>query len=89
MGEDATYNDINQFGNMPMGQRFEDVDFTLEILNKLCGKIATTDSLDCDFMTRLLKISCINTQVRENARDSDELRCNPCRRSRSFPCQGR
>ena len=51
MGEDATYNNINQFGDMPMGQRFEDVDFALEILNKLCGEIATTDSLDCDFMT--------------------------------------
>jgi hypothetical protein len=89
MGEDATYNDINQFGNMPVGERFEDVDFALEILNKLRGEIATTDGLDCDFMTRLLTIRCIiNTQVGEKTRDSDALRCNPYRRSQSFPSQG-
>jgi hypothetical protein len=88
-GKSATYDNIHQFGDVPMGKRLEDVDLALEILDKLGRETTTTDSLDCDFMTRLLKWGCImNTKVREKLRDNDPLRCNLCRRSRSFPCRG-
>lgn len=88
-GDNATYDNINQSGDVPMGKRLEDVDLALEILYKLGRETTTTDSLDCNFMTRLLICGCIvNTKVREKARDNDPLRCNLCRRSRSFPCRG-
>ena len=46
--EEKTYYDIEQPGDVPVGEALEDLDLALEAVEELGGEVSSTDGLNCD-----------------------------------------